>query len=66
MLISDIFTLLELSRFGWGVLCGQSYYSEQGGYQEIGKKNKQTKIPAQRKPREEGKSTSLPASLSIP
>lgn len=40
MFIPDVFTLWELSRFGWDVSCGQSYYSEKGGYQEIGKKKK--------------------------
>lgn len=34
--ISDVFTPLELSRIGWDVLCRQSCYSDQGGYQEIG------------------------------
>lgn len=56
---------MQLSRFGWDVSCGQSYYSEKGGYQEIGKK----KNTSSKKAWEAGRasrSTSLPASLSGP
>lgn len=65
--ISDLFTLLELSRVEWDVLCGQSYHSEQGGNQEIGKKNK-TKQNRQLKEslREEMVSELLPSGLSGP